>query len=423
MPGDADEAAVVREIFDLRYRKGWGGKRIADLLNRRGVRSPKGRGWSQHQVEVLYEQEVYTGRSVGNRVSAAIYHERQTSAPKRVDMDPSVLATAERIPVRHRPRDEWFVQEQPLMADFLDEELRALAMAAHERLWERRGDPSRPKRPKSKHAASDYLLTGLLFAKQDGEPLTGVLCGRVGAKVRYYRHRKGRRGYLKGSIFNRMFAAEPLEKAVIGELQRALEDEGDLEQRVRDLIADLSQQAPDASRLDELRRRRDRLRRKVELIVASLDDETLAEAKGELERLRGERRALGEEIAAVEAQQSFRALDADAVAADVMAKLRFLAQTLGELPTFALRELLKAFVERVEVDMETKTATIPLVVPIGVRRNGGSDGEDAMRLVGTSASSVSYETHQEIRIQLAIGDCEESLCGGRRCYRCRRRAA
>ena len=60
-------------------------------------------------------------------------------------------------------------------------------MKGHEDLWERRGDPNRPKRSKSKHKASDYLLSGLMFAKQDGEPLVGVLCGPARKRVRYYR--------------------------------------------------------------------------------------------------------------------------------------------------------------------------------------------------------------------------------------------
>ena len=96
--GSADEAATVREIFDLHFRQGYGGKRIADVLNRRGVLSPQGKSWSQHQVEVIYENEVYTGRSVGNRTTSAIYHERFANAPKRVELDVETRATAKNIP-------------------------------------------------------------------------------------------------------------------------------------------------------------------------------------------------------------------------------------------------------------------------------------------------------------------------------------
>src|ERR1700728_1980342 len=79
MPGDADEIATIRTIFELHFRQGWGGKRIADHLNRQSFPSPCGKKWSQRQVEVLYNNEVYTGRSVANRTSAGIYHQRNHS--------------------------------------------------------------------------------------------------------------------------------------------------------------------------------------------------------------------------------------------------------------------------------------------------------------------------------------------------------
>ena len=41
--------------------------------------------------------------------------------------------------------------------------------------WERRQDPTRPKRSPSKHKASEYFLTGVLITKQDGAALTGIL--------------------------------------------------------------------------------------------------------------------------------------------------------------------------------------------------------------------------------------------------------
>ena len=143
--GSADEAATVREIFDLHFRQGFGGKRIADVLNRRGVLSPQGKSWSQHQVEVIYENEVYTGRSVGNRITSAIYHERFANAPKRVELDVETRATARNIPVRQRPKSEWFIQDQPLMKNFLDADVRAMAEAEHQRIWETRHDPLPPE--------------------------------------------------------------------------------------------------------------------------------------------------------------------------------------------------------------------------------------------------------------------------------------
>jgi DNA invertase Pin-like site-specific DNA recombinase len=422
IPGADAEVAVVREIFDLHFRQGMGGKRIADILNRRGVLSVQRKSWSQHQVEVIYRLEVYTGRSVGNRTSSAIYHERQESAPKRVELDAAVQATAKNIPVRQRPRAEWFVQEQPKMETFLDPEVRKLAMVEHERIWRERGDPDRPKRSMTKHQASEYLLTGLLHAKQDGEALAGVLCGRVGHKVRYYRHRRGNRDYVKGGIFSRMIQAQPLEDAVLNLVAQVVAADDGLRQRIMGFIESEIQKTTPGAQLVELQERRERIRRKTALIVSNLDDETLADAREELDRLKTERRTLDEQIAAAEAASAMQSVDPAAIADAVVAQLHEMAAQANDMPTFALRALVKAIVGRVIVDMETKAVEVELTLtsdlPLAVQ-----DGIKPMRLAATSASSSSYETHQRIRIDLGRIDCAEDRIGGRPCYQCQRRAA
>ena len=431
MPGFAEESAVVREIFDLHFRQGWGGKRIADLLNRRGVPSPQGRQWDQHKVEVIYEQEAYTGRSVGNRISSAIYHERQPSAPKRVNLDPSIQAAAKGIPVRQRAQTEWFIQPQPLMEHFLqDADLRRLAMTEHERLWRTRGDIDRPKRSKSKHQASDYLLTGLLFAKQDGGPLVGVLCGAVGKKMRYYRHRRGRTAYMKGSIFNKVIPAQPLEDAVVSLVAEALTSDKTLRDRIIGFVETEAQRTTPIEQIADMQKRRDHIRRRTELIVSTLDEETLADARAELDRLKAERRTLDEQIAAAEAAMKMQSLDPQAVADAVLAQLRSMAANIADMPKFALRQLLASVVSRIEIDMESKSAEVSMMVPLDEKIFlGDLCGVKPMRFVGTSASSTSDETHQPIRVALGRFACAEHRVpkvSDRRvkepCYVCRRAA-
>lgn len=422
MPGDQNQIEVVREIFQLHFVSGWGGKRIADVLNSKGIPSPHGKQWSQHQVEVIYEQEVYTGRSVGNRTSNAIYHERHASAPQQVDLDPAIRATAKNIPVRERPFDEWFIQDQPLMADFLDEPVRKLAMAEHEDLWRRRGDIDRPKRSKSKHKTSEYLLSGLLVAKQDGDALVGVLCGRVGHKVRYYRHKRGRRGYRKNSVFNRMFPAESLEKAVMDVVQNMLNDLPSLREQILKFVTEESIVTDNASRLEELRNRREQLRKRTELIVSTLDDETLADARPELERLRIERRSLDEQIAAKHAAAQVRTIDPNELTDRIVAQLSELSNCIKTMPTFALRQLLGSLVEKVVADMESKEVEIFLALPSSCVFSQ-ENASDAMRLVGTTASSTSHETHRHHFIALAIANCRYMKVPSSVCFDCRRRAA
>jgi len=427
IPGTAAEVAVVREIFDLHFRKGMGGKRIADVLNRRGVLSSHGKPWSQHQVEVIYAQEVYTGRSVANRTSSAIYHERSKSAPKLVELDAAVKASAKNIPVRQRPREEWFVQAQPRMETFLDADVRKLAMTEHERLWRQRGDLDRPKRSMNKHQASEYLLTGLLFAKQDGEALAGVLCGRVGKKVRYYRHRRGNRDYIKGGIFSRMVQAKPLEDAVVELVAQVLTADKELRQRIIGFIEAEIQKTTSGEQIAEWLKQRDQNKRKTELVFSTMDDETLAEARVALDRLKAERRTLDEKIGAAQAATALQSVDPGAVADAVLAQLGQMTANLNDMPKFALRQTLASVIGRVIVDMETKGVEVELVLPIGLDL-GEQSGIGPMRLVGTSAPSTSCETHPLIRIELGKFDCAAVWVRtkgwlGHPCYQCRRHAA
>ena len=426
MPGDANEIAVIRTIFDLHFRQGWGGKRIADHLNRQNIPSPCGKQWSQRQVEVLYNNEVYTGRSVANRTSAGIYHQRNHATPKPTNLDPSIHATAKTIPVQLRPADEWFITDQPLLKDLLgDEQLRALAIEGQDRHWRHLSDPDRPKLNKSKHKTSDYLLSSILRAKQDGGPLVGVLCGRVGKKVRYYRHRRGRTGYQKGSVFNKLIHAETVEKAVIDAVKETLLDGENLKAKLIELIQAQSQPKPTVD-VEELTHRRERLRKRTELIVSTLDEETLADAQAELEKLKAERRRLDTEIAAANATTEMPQVDAETLAKEMEEKTKFFFQALPTMPKHLLREWLAAVVSSVTVDMETKAIEIHIQLPKHMLESAFSS-ENSMRLVPTSASPTSYQTHLPVHIALGRFACIERRIHEhgfikRSCYVCHRAA-
>ncbi len=422
MPGDESEISVIRTIFDLHFHQGWGGKRIADHLNRQGIGSPCGKQWSQRQVEVLYNNEVYTGRSVANRTSAGIYHQRNHATPKPTNLDPAIHATAKTIPVKLRPADEWFVTEQPLLKDLLgDEQLRALAIEGQDRHWQHLANPDRPKLSKSKHRTSDYLLSGILHAKQDGGPLVGVLCGSVAKKVRYYRHRRGRTGYQKGSVFNKVIHAETVEKAVIDAVKETLLDGDNLRERLAAMIQAQSVPAA-AADVDELNRQRERLKKRTELIVSTLDEETLADAQAELEKLRAERRWLDEQIAAATATTAMPKLDAETLAKEMEEKTKIFSEALPTMAKHLLREWLAAVVSNVIVDMETKAIQIHVQLPKHMLESAFPT-ENAMRLVTTSASPTSYETHRQSVVMLGIADCRYVKRSNAVCFDCRRRRA
>jgi hypothetical protein len=420
VPGDPDKADHVREMFKLHFCDGWGGKRIASRLNERGILSPRGKLWSQRQVEIIYQQEAYTGRSVGNRFFTGIHHKRGRGNPVPLNRDPAELATAECMSPTLRPFEEWEIQLQPLMNDFLEPHIREKAMAEHEDIWLRQTDPARVPKPKNKHPASEYLLSNLLTCKQDGETLVGLPHGTKKHPMRSYRHRKGRRGYQKGSIFNRTIPAAPLEAAVLGIVGEIFGQLPDLRQHVTSFVTAQMQSSPiHKESLDDLRNRRDQVKKRTSLLLSSLDEETLDDIQEDIQRLRVERRSLDEQIALAEGAQKHQQRNPEEVVESVLNRIETMKEQLHILPSFLLRQLLSQILASIVCDMETKAVEITLALPswvVWADKTGGP----ALCLEQSSESSASSKTHPPVSVHLGAATCQYALVKGRACFDCRR---
>ena len=136
-----------------------------------------------------------------------------------------------------------------------------------------------------------------------------------------------------------MIPAKALEDAIVALVAEVLADEQGLRERVVAFVESEARRAAPGEELVELQARRERLKRRTSLIVSTLDEETLADAQGELDRVKTERRTLDEQIAAAEGAASLRSLDPNAVADAVLGQLKGMAAKASELPTFALRQL------------------------------------------------------------------------------------
>lgn len=306
------------------------------------------------------------------------------------------------------------------MVEYLEPELRELAIKGQEEYWQTRMDPSRRKRV-LRRSGSEYLLTGLVVAKQGGEPLTGVLCGRPSNRIRYYRHRRGAREYQKGSIFNRMFLAEPLEQAVVAFVQAVLSHTDDLADRInRSVTAQLAQMSADGEDLIALRQKREAVRKRLEFVVANLDPATLAEATGAISRIRQELQSIDQQIATKETASAMQSLDPALIASRVRERCLALTSGLADCPKHQLRELLRLIVDRIIVDMETKSFEIHLALPNWIMEDAPAC---TMRPGTNSQSSTRTPTHPLGALKMALGDCHAERRRGKPCYRCQRRAA
>jgi hypothetical protein len=113
VPGDPARVAIVRRIFARRFIENWGGGRIALELNNEGVPGPAGGIWCTSAINTIFNNQVYLGVGVANRVSNAIYYRRADSAPQPVMLDAKILARRKRPLYQIRPSSEWLYREDP----------------------------------------------------------------------------------------------------------------------------------------------------------------------------------------------------------------------------------------------------------------------------------------------------------------------
>lgn len=419
VPGDVAEVAVVREMFQLRWVARLGGRRIAVMLNDRGIPAPMGGEWSQRQVESITEHETYTGCGVANRTTSAIYHCRNKGEPRPQEHDDQVLATASYIKVELRPEEEWVRRPEPHMRDFLPPDVKAAAVAGQDAVWKRRLNPDETKNRSHRHPDSLYLLSGLLVAKQDGQTLSTVLCGPPDHRVRYYRHRRARKAKTR-SPYSNTFNASALERAVLDVFAEVVKDVPDLRARVTRFVAEQQAAraaAPTAGELERLRERCASIRKKVATILRVVDEATEDDAREEIGRLTRERQSVEQQIKVLEAQGDADVIDADAVVESVVHRAQNLMDHLEGLPPVALKDILVAFTERLVADMETREVEFAFYIPADVVFDADRAFSD-LRPGTNSRSSTGSGT--QMGLPLAIGTCR--YVHGQRsvCFECRR---
>jgi site-specific DNA recombinase len=138
---NASQAATVVRIFEL-YVGGLGSKKIAVMLNRDGVLSPRPRGWSQTTVRGILRNPIYRGEVVWGRIKSIV----------RRGKDHNQL----------RPEGQWIRQEQPALR-IIDDALWGQVQARRER--NRRNIPRTKTgrllgRSTWHDGFSEYLVTG-----------------------------------------------------------------------------------------------------------------------------------------------------------------------------------------------------------------------------------------------------------------------
>lgn len=62
-----EEAKIIRQMYKLYTEEGFGGAKIANMLNERGIKTKRGNNWSQNSVCRILTNEIYTGKIINGK--------------------------------------------------------------------------------------------------------------------------------------------------------------------------------------------------------------------------------------------------------------------------------------------------------------------------------------------------------------------
>ncbi len=417
--GQDAEIAVVRTIFRKKYLEGIGGRRLASEFNGQGVPAPAGGRWTQRQVDVIAENEVYTGAGVANRVASGRFYQRAAGNPQKVQLDAKVLATKKTLPPRLRPPEEWVYQEQPHLAGFLDEPLRSVAAERIRELWTGRCRPGREKRPYNPHPDSDYLLTGLLTAVEDGRKLKGYTGGPKGRQIRYYVHPLAQKDALLAGFPNKLFRAEVLETAVVTavtEMLLSMDLKAEVEAAIRTVME--QQSPPKADQIAKLKERRAAVTQKINALLEML---TVAaeEAKAKIFILKKGQREIDEQLRFAAETVKTVPQDPAALVASIMDRLKALGTSISGLPTYQLRQVLASMIASATISMVAGEVQIVVRIPPAALFDLKTAIE-TLSLRQSSPSSTLSQDKQPQSLAFARIVCQFSRESQKPCVRCQR---
>jgi site-specific DNA recombinase len=163
-----EEAELVKQIFRWYTEEGLSTYKIAERLNRMGIRPRKGgKGWAPASIRMILINETYIGK--------AYYNRRFCVKPKK-PRDPLAYRKNENSTKKLRPEDEWIEINVPAIIDE-DTFRRAGEQLKRNTWWSTRNNTQHP-----------YLLRGLVRCGECGYKM----CGLAQGKYAYYTCRKGR---------------------------------------------------------------------------------------------------------------------------------------------------------------------------------------------------------------------------------------
>jgi hypothetical protein len=417
--GPLQEVNAIRQMFRRKLIDGWGYWRIAQELNSMGIAPKRGEAWQITTIANILRNPVYTGRGIANRYSRAVYHMRSPNAPTPANADPRALAQRKGPQIAIRAAKDWFIDEHPHLADYLDPQLRELAVEFQQKFLEAQGKGRTPKFSRDRHTDSDYILKGLLRSVQGNHPMSGRTLGRRGKRSRYY---AVSRAYsipsAKSEEQRKIIPAEPLERAVMTAVRDMLFNADDIEQRIRSTVEQqLALGRVNESDADQLRREREQLRNQLEFIIDSVGQLGRELAAKKVEDIESWLKDIDQRLDRANEKTPSAAIDINAHVRAAIKGLQQLAENWNTPPKAILRVILAETVVRLEVDLMTRSVELELAIPI----KSSNAGVASVRMC-LDSSSLQSSVNEAYRLATVVSiDCDWKMQD--RCFDCQRRRA
>jgi site-specific DNA recombinase len=198
-----EEAELVKNIFHWCVEEGLSTFKIAERLNRMGIRPRKGgKGWALSSIRAILTNETYIGRA---------YYNREFSVKPRKPRIPVVYRKYENTTRRLRPKSDWIEIEVPAIID--EDTFRRAGEQLKKNMWW-------SSRNNTQHK---YLLRGLVRCGECGYKMFGAYKG----KYAYYTCLHGRnliQTHREKKCTNRSVRQDSLDKIVWQKITELLEN-------------------------------------------------------------------------------------------------------------------------------------------------------------------------------------------------------
>jgi len=333
---DQSKIDAVRYAFTRFDRADISFHALARELETKGYPSPRGKGWTHHNVSHLLRTRAYVGTARWGATASGKYH---TAVGDEI-----VAANGKRIKRRKAEQDVIAVENA---------HKGIIPVALFNRVLAKLPKPQ-PSKPKRK---ADYPLAGLIYCAHCGQPMYGCTLhsrDRRGNKPYSYHH------YICSSYANEVSgstcARHPIDAALVlrwltQKLQEAYLGPGRdaLVQEVRKQL----KAEPKANKCDtkRLEKRLNDLEKEVGRLVRAIRTLDADELVEELALVQAERERVKAELA--QAGKLTDAADLDAEAERIADQMWAIGERLGDSDPAVLRDVLRQFVYRIECRWET----------------------------------------------------------------------